>query len=39
MATPLFSAEWHWLAEQCQARADKLQDPIISERMLMIAGI
>ena len=37
MATPLSSAEWHRLAEQCRARADKLQDPIISERMLMIA--
>jgi hypothetical protein len=37
MATPLSSAEWHRLAEQCRARADKLQDPIISERMAMIA--
>ena len=37
MATPLSSAEWHRLAEQCRARADKLQDPIISERMSMIA--
>ena len=37
MATPPSSAEWHRLAEQCRARADKLQDPIIRERMLMIA--
>ena len=37
MATPLTSAEWHRLAEQCRARADKLQDQIIRERMLMIA--
>jgi hypothetical protein len=37
MATPLGSAEWHRLAEQCRARADKLQDPTIRERMLMIA--
>jgi hypothetical protein len=37
MATLPSSAEWHRLAEQCRARADKLQDPIIRERMLMIA--
>ena len=37
MVTPLGSAEWHQLAEQCRARADKLQDPTIRERMLMIA--
>jgi hypothetical protein len=37
MVTPLGSAEWHRLAEQCRARADKLQDSIIRERMLMIA--
>jgi len=37
MAAPLSSAEWHRLAEQCRARADKLQDPIIRERMTMIA--
>ena len=37
MATPLGSAEWHRLAEQCRARADKMQDPMIRERMLTIA--
>ena len=37
MAAPLSSAEWHRLAEQCRARVDKLQDPIIIGRMLMIA--
>ena len=37
MAAPLGSAEWQRLAEQCRARADILKDPIISERMSMIA--
>ena len=37
MVTPLGSAEWHQLAEQCRARADRLQDPVVRERMLMIA--
>ena len=38
MATPLGNAEWwHQNAEQCRARADKFEDPIIRERMLMIA--
>ena len=38
MATPLGNAEWwHRHAEQCRARADKFEDPIIRERMLMIA--
>ena len=37
MAAPLGSADWHRLAEQCRARADKMQDPMIRERMLTIA--
>ena len=37
MATPLGSAEWHRLAEQCRTSADEMQDPIIRGRMLMIA--
>ena len=37
MATPLGSAEWHRLAEQCRTRADEMQDPITRGRMLMIA--
>jgi hypothetical protein len=37
MAAPLSSAEWHRLAEQCRTRVDRLQDPIIIERMLVIA--
>ncbi len=37
MAAPLSSAEWHRLAEQCRVRVNRLQDPIIIERMLVIA--
>ena len=38
MATPHGDAElWRQRAQQCRARADKLNDPIIRGRMLMIA--
>ncbi len=37
MVPPVTSAEWRRLAKQCRVRADELQDPIIRERMLMIA--
>ena len=37
MAAPLSNAEWHRIAEQCRARMDRLEDPMVRERMLMIA--